>query len=185
MTEAINWAQQAEDATTSSQEQLDVISELTEEMLLLESQIEEKEEELKELKKKHLAINQGTLPEAMIALGLTGLTHKSGKKLVVEQFYQAKISDEMKVRAFEYLENTGNEAIIKTDVGLRFDRGDIEAAKKIVSILITEYNLSPSMKTHVHPMTLKSFVREQIENGTEGFPLDVFGVFVGNKIKVK
>lgn len=183
--EEINWKEVCDTDKPSQEEQLDVISALTEEMLNLEEEIAEKEKEIDILRKKHQIINQGTLPEAMLALGLTGLTHKSGKKLVVEHFYQAKISPEMEKQAFEYLEETGNDSIIKTDVGLKFDRGDRVAAKEIAATLINQFNLSPSMKTYVHPMTLKSFVREQIESGVSGFPLDVFGVYVGNRIKVK
>jgi len=36
----------------------------------------------------------------------------------------------------------------------------------------------------VEPMTLKAFVKEQIERGND-LPLDLFGVFVGQRAKIK
>lgn len=180
----IDWKEQAEQVQGSDKEQLDIIGELTKDMLALESDIAQIEDKLKELKKQHLAISQGTLPEAMLAIGLTSITHESGKKLTIETFYQAKIPAEYEVQAFAYLEETGNDSIIKTDITTKFGKGEKEEAERILELLIRE-GAQPNMKTGVHPMTLKAFVREQIESGVEGFPTDLFGVYIGNKVKVK
>ena len=112
----IDWSK---DSTEPAQEQLTVIGQIASEMLALEQEIADMEEELKETKKKHLAICQGTLPEALMAVGLTGITHKSGAKLTVEKFYQAKIPDSRRNEAFKWLEDRCNDSIIKTDVACK------------------------------------------------------------------
>ena len=41
----------------------------------------------------------------------------------------------------------------------------------------------PEQKTHIHAMTLKAFVREQVEGGKK-LPFDLFGVYIANKTKI-
>jgi hypothetical protein len=179
----IDWAEESKNDTEAGEKQLDIISELAGEMLALESEIAEKEAEANALKTKYMAISQGSLPEAMLALGLTELKHVSGRKLICEKFYQAKIPESMRDTAFKYLEDTGNDSIIKTDVEVKFGKGEKEKAEKIFELLCAQ-GVLPSMKTGVHHSTLRAFVREQIESGAQ-LPLDAFGVYVGNRIKVK
>lgn len=176
----IDWANES---TAPDEEQLTVISRIASEMLGLEDEIAEKEDELKALKKQHMIISQGTLPEHLLALGLIELKHVSGRKLTVEKFYQAKIPAAFEEKAFGWLEETGNDSIIKTDVGIKFGKGEKQKAEDLVKTL-SEQGLMPSIKTGIHHSTLRAFVKEQIEAG-EPLPLDAFGVYVGNRIKVK
>ena len=178
MSEEINWEELSE---TQVSEDLDIISELTKQMLDLGDQIEAKEEELKELKKKYQLINQGSLPEALISRGLLELKHESGRKLIVEKFYQASIKDERV--AFKWLEDTGNDAIIKTDITAKFGKGEKDRAKEAAEQL-RAMGIACNMKTGVHHSTLRAFVKEQVEEGTD-IPLQAFGVYIGNRIKVK
>jgi hypothetical protein len=176
----IDWSS---DSTAPAEEQLTVIGQIASEMLMLESEIQAQEELIKSLKKQHMAICQGTLPEALMAVGLTGITHVSGKKLTVEKFYQAKIPDTHRAEAFQWLEDTGNDSIIKTDVSAKFGKGDKAKAEEAVKLL-EEHGIIAGMKTGVHHSTLRAFVKEQLENG-EPLPLEAFGVYVGNRVKVK
>ena len=183
MSENIDWGEHVENTEDQSKEQLNIISELAADMLQLEAEIEEVEQLLKEKKQAHLKIAQGSLPEAMLALGLTELKHISGAKLSVETFYQAKIPVNKEKEAYAYLERTGNDAIIKTDLTAKFGKGEKEEAERIFNVL-KDHGVIPAMKTGIHHSTLRAFVKEQIESGTD-LPLEAFGVYVGNKIKVK
>jgi hypothetical protein len=42
----------------------------------------------------------------------------------------------------------------------------------------------PQHKIHVHPMTLKAFIREQMEKGTS-INLDMFGAYVLNTAEIR
>jgi len=44
--------------------------------------------------------------------------------------------------------------------------------------------LDPEQKEAVHPSTLKAFVKEQIEKGSE-IPSETFGIFIGQKTVIK
>ena len=48
---------------------------------------------------------------------------------------------------------------------------------------ISTLGYEPTQKVWVEPMTLKAFVREQINEGSE-LPMDTFGVFVGAETKI-
>ena len=44
--------------------------------------------------------------------------------------------------------------------------------------------LEPNQKTHIHPMTLRSWVKNRVESNQE-LDYDVFGVYVGNRAVIK
>ena len=46
-----------------------------------------------------------------------------------------------------------------------------------------DYGFAYSKKEKVEPMTLKAFVREQVEGGKK-VPFDLFGVYIANKTKI-
>mgnify|MGYP003960518433 FL=1 len=56
-------------------------------------------------------------------------------------------------------------------------------AGAVVEDLRGQYGLEPSQKTHVHPSTLKAWVKGRVESGKE-LDFDTFGVFVGNEAKI-
>ena len=49
---------------------------------------------------------------------------------------------------------------------------------------LSKQGLNPAQKTHIHPMTLRTWIKNRIENGQE-IDYDVFGVYVGNRAKIK
>ena len=56
-------------------------------------------------------------------------------------------------------------------------------AGSVVEDLRQQYGLDPSQKTHVHPSTLKAWVKNRIEAGKD-LDFDTFGVFVGTEAKI-
>jgi hypothetical protein len=47
-----------------------------------------------------------------------------------------------------------------------------------------EQGFDPETKTHIHPATLKAFVKERVENG-KPIDLDMFGAFIANAAEIK
>lgn len=179
---SVDWSKESSEAAGT--DQLDIVSQLAGEMLDIETKMAELSEVLSTLQAKHQSIAQGSLPEAMLQLGLTEIKHVSGRKLIVEKFYQAKIPDALRAVAFKYLETTGNDSIIKTTLEAKFGKGEKEQAEQAARIL-ADNGVACSLDENIHHSTLRAFVREQIESGVTGFPLEAFGVYVGNRIKVK
>jgi len=64
-----------------------------------------------------------------------------------------------------------------------FGRGEDNAAKNAVGIL-REQGFDPDVKTHIHPMTLKAFVKERVEDG-KPIDLDLFGAYVVNAAEIR
>lgn len=137
-----------------------------------------------------LAEKQGTLdkilqsfiPTIMEQLGLEEFKLTDGSKINVKPDIKCGITEERKPAAWEWLEATGNDGIIKTLVNASFGRGEIEQAKKAAEALHA-LGLQPTLDRSVHPSTLKSFVKEQLELGTN-IPLETFGVYERKVAKI-
>lgn len=141
----------------------------------LNAELAEKAEQLKNLA-------EVMIPDAMLAMGLSELKLATGETVSIKKFYSAKIPDEQQEKAFEWLRNSGNGDIIKNNIALSFGKGEDDLANEVAKMLLQK-GLTPEQKIFVHPMTLKSFVKERIEAGAE-LPYELFGVFVGNKTKI-
>jgi hypothetical protein len=128
-------------------------------------------------------LEQTVIPDLMREIGVTDFTTTDGRKVSLEKFYSARISEENANAAFDWLENTGNASIIKSDVTVSLNKGQQEELERVISLL-SENQVLFSRKMSVHASTLKAFVRERIENG-QSIPVDLFGVFIGEKVKVK
>ena len=141
----------------------------------LQAQANKTAEELKNL-------SENTIPDAMMAIGLSELKLSTGEAVKINKFYSASIPAAFAGQALDWLRKTGNDDIIKNNVICQFGKGEDDMAT-ITMKLLRDKGLHPDQKTFVHPMTLKSFVKERIEGGQE-LPQEWFGVFVGNKTKI-
>jgi len=165
-----------------SDQQLQEISDLATQQVKVEAEIAELETIL-EAKKNRLNQLSGTLiPEAMMAVGMESFKLADGTMVKVDKFYAGRIDDSHAADAFAWLRKTGNDSLIKREVKLMFGRGEDQQAQAAIAALKLK-GFEPVDKQSVHPMTLKSFIREQYESGTD-FPAELFGAYVGNKTKI-
>ena len=151
------------------------------EMLNLE--IEQAEENLKNKKKKHDHLSGEVIPTMMSEMGLSHLKLMDGSSVDVKIDYKAHITIENKESAFNWLRNNGLGDIIKNEISVSFGRNEDNKAADYAA-LATERGFQPTQKLKVEPMTLKALVRERIEAGKE-MPTELFNVFVGNKTTIK
>ena len=61
-------------------------------------------------------------------------------------------------------------------------RGQDNQVSELISVC-EKFGFAYNNKQKVEPMTLKAFVREQVETGKE-LPFDLFGVYIANKTKI-
>ena len=118
----------------------------------------------------------------MEELGVESLT-VDGSKVSVDKFVSARIPEARKEEAFAFLRSIGEGDIIKNEVVVGFNMGQDNVAGAVVDDL-TKQGLNPVQKTHIHPMTLRTWAKNRIENGQE-IDLDMFGVYQGNRAKIK
>jgi hypothetical protein len=165
-----------------SNEELHQLSTMVHNQVKLEAEIARAEDELAAKKEQLKTLAEIKIPETLLGMGLSELKLSTGEIVSVTKFYACKIPDNCADEAFDWLRNSGNGDIIKNNLILNFGKGEDDLAKEVAQELLKR-GLSPEQKIFVHPMTLKSFVRERIENNEE-LPTNLFGVFVGNKTKV-
>lgn len=157
------------------------LSTLIRESIQVNKDIEDAEEHLKNLKYKKTKINTDDIPALMEEMGVESL-EVDGHKVKVSPFVHARISEDKRDEAFAFLRSIGEADIIKNDVTVSFSAGQDNVAGSVIDDLRNQ-GLDPAHKTHIHPMTLKAWVKGRIEAGKE-LDFDTFGVFVGNEAKI-
>ena len=105
-----------------------------------------------------------------------------GNKIKLRQFVHARITDDKRDEAYTWLRSIGEGDIIKNDVTVSFHTGQDNVVGAVVDDLRTQ-GLDPVQKTHVHPQTLKAWVKNRIESGQD-IDFETFGVFVGTEAKI-
>jgi hypothetical protein len=173
----------AENLKTVDESGLSQVSKLAKQQLQLENSISELELQLKEAKINLREISQEKLPSAMAEHSIQELKLDDGSTIQVKPFYRASITKEKQGEAFKWLVDNGFGDLIKNVVSTSFVRGQEEKAEKLVEEL-SQRDMSVSTKKWVEPMTLKGWVREQIESGAE-LPQDLLGVYIGEETKIK
>lgn len=140
------------------------------------------EENLRECKEALRLVQEEALPAAMAKLGLSEIKLDTGEKVSVSTYYSASIAAENKAVVFEWLHEHGHGDIIKHAVSVDFKKGEAEAARAAVDSL-ANIGLAPKDEIKVAPMTLKAFVKEELEAGRELPP--ELNVYVGQRATVK
>lgn len=162
--------------------QLKRVSEVARKLINKQKLVTLIEENLKEEKELLKQIEENELPNLLQEVGITEFKMDSGEKVSMKQFYNARITPETGPKAYEWLRAHGFGDLIKHEIVIGIPMGKDDEAKTIISASSAQ-GLRTVDKEIVHPATLTSFVKEQIETGAE-LPIDLFNVFIGRKAKV-
>jgi len=144
--------------------------------------IKDAEEKLSVLKNQGRDLEERIIPEMMQEAGVSLLKLSDGSTVEVKPFYAAKIPESRVDEAFSWLRGKGFEDIIKNTVTASFNRGQDNQVSELIKVC-EEHGFNYNKKEKVEPMTLKAFVKEQVEEGKE-LPFDLFGVYIANKTKI-
>lgn len=166
-----------------NEQRMNKLAQLVQEQITLEETITEYEDCLKELSEKLRLVSEVKIPDIFDELGFDKIKLKSGEVIEIKRGYASTITEENKDAAFKWLEKNEHDGIIKHDVTVKLKKGESDDHKKIVKFL-KEAGLTYEDKEHIHPATLKSFVNEQMEQGSD-IPQDVFKIFPIRKTKIK
>jgi hypothetical protein len=158
------------------------ISKKCNELKGLQQQIEDKEKEISELKKQAKEYEERTIPDMMQEAGVQKLELADGTKVEVKPFYAAKIPESRNDEAFSWLRDNGHGDMIKNVLTANIDKGQDNQVSELIKIC-EQLGFAYSQKQKVEPMTLKAFIKEQVEKGKE-VPFDMFGVYIANKTKI-
>jgi hypothetical protein len=150
---------------------------LAELLIQLRGNVARLESELATAKEDMRRVEQEDLPDLMQELGLETFKLKSGEVIEVKNEVECSISEDRRAAAHHWLASNGFGGLIKTEVVVKFGRDEHDAAVACAE------SVGGEMVERVHPMTLKSFIKEQMEAG-KAIPFDTFGVRPFNKVKI-
>ena len=173
----------AGDLTSINQSGISTVSNLCKQQITLEQRVADLELELKETKRELRKVSEDLLPAALQEHGVTELKMDDGSEISVTPYYSASIAKDRAEEAFQWLTAAGHGSLIKNHVTAAFGRGEDNLAKDLLAEL-EQRGLQTQTKVWVDPMTLKSFVKEQVEKG-ENLPYDLLGIFVGQRAKIR
>lgn len=165
-----------------SDDELSSVSALAALQLKLESELAAAEAEVERVKDALREITEQKLPEAMMNIGMESFSLKDGTYVSVTKFYRASISEDRASEAYAWLRENNYADLIKREIKTKFGKGEDQRAMKL-AMTLAKMKIPFEDKESVHPQTLKAFVREMVEGGKE-FPMDLLGVYIGNKSKV-
>ncbi len=149
----------------------------------LEDQIKALDSQLEAAKAALIQVQEVDLPSALQQYGMTEIKMDDDTKITVKQEYYATIKEEKRGEAFNWLISNGHADLIKHDVTTSFTKGQDDEARRLMELL-EDNNVSFVDKKHVHPQTLRAFVREQVEAGNP-IPLETFSVHIRQVAKIK
>mgnify|MGYP003111096271 FL=1 len=159
------------------------IAEKCNKLMDLQKQITKCEDNLKRLHDEERLLSEQEIPSLMQSSGISKLVLSDGSSVEVKPFYAAKIPQSKTDEAFNWLGENGYGDLIKNTVSLTFGKSEDQLANSLVEDLKAKGH-NVAQKKKVEPMTLKAFVREQIQNG-HTVPMDLFGVYISNKTTIK
>lgn len=161
---------------------LSQIASLVRQQLALEKRVEDLELDLAKAQKDLKVISEDLLPATLAEVGMTKLRMDDGSEISVSRYYGASISKAKQAEAFTWLRENGHEDLIKNQLSVSFGRENDTLAQKLRDRLDDE-GYDTAQKVWVEPMTLKAFVKEQVESGAP-IPTETFGIFIGEKAKI-
>ncbi len=158
------------------------LSQLVQNLRNVENQIEDAENHVKALKQEKHRLSVENIPALMDEMGVERLD-VDGLTVERKMIVSASIPKDRKDEAYSWLRENGCDDIIKNDVTCSFGKGQDNSAKNVIAIL-QDAGFDPATKTHVHPSTLKAFVRERVTDG-KPIDLDMFGAFISNAAQLR
>jgi hypothetical protein len=170
-------------APPSSSDALATLTNLAEKQAQVEADVKDLEAKLSAKREELRDVSERQVPELMDSLNLAEFKTASGLKIEVAETIRASIPQALAPRAFAWLRENGNAAMIKRAISVAFGRGQDATADSLVGELANK-GFDVEDKTSVHPSTLSAFVREKLRDGAE-LPLDLFGVHRQRASKIK
>lgn len=187
-----------EDVALASNE-LGAISEAAQRMQILEEDIKELAEQLKEKEQTLRKLVEQEMPDLMQELNVKNFTLTDGSKIGLIDIVSASIPSagaierakddtkeeliERQQSCFDWLRTHGGADIIKSSVEVQFGKGEdrnCSAFKK----RLREEKVFYRDSMGVHPGTLKAFIAECLARGLN-IPAEIFKLYVGQKVQVR
>ena len=141
------------------------LHELVLEQVALEEEVADTESDLKVKKEALRGIQEDKLPSKMAELGFQKFTTAEGFNITVKDKVSASITEANRPAAHEWLRGHGFGDLIKNEVTVKFPKGKESEAIEVMQAMDSAGHTAVR-KEAVNAMTLKAFIKEQLEKGT-------------------
>jgi len=175
--------QDAGDLKKLQDDDLSGLSKLIQKQLDLDSEIENMEETLKDMKRERDILSSETIPTKMQELGINETIMKDGSKVTVKEGFHCRIPKAKEEEALQYLKDNDLGDIIKNQVSTSFGTGEDNMAGDLAGYIESNFGITPDVKKSVHPSTLKATLKKRHEEGLTD-PDDLFGIFIRPETKI-
>jgi len=162
---------------------LKAIAQLVTKQLALQDALQKKEEEYNVIVKALRTVQEDLLPSLMDEAGLKTITLSDGHSVKVSPDLSVSIPKDNKESCYAWLKDHGAEGIIKSDVSLTFDRGELKEAEVCIKAL-KKLGYDASVREVVHASTLKATLKEFMAKAVD-VPLQLFGAQAYSKAIIK
>jgi len=179
----------AEEKPALSEDSMKRLNRLVLQMGQLEVQREELEEQLEEVQKQLREYQENLIPALMQEVGTDLYRTKGGITVELKEEVRASFpKDEQKrTRAFQFLEQSGDDGIIKREFRIRYGRDSIQWANKLhdeLEKLGVKEHATVDEDWSINHQTLLGYLRGKLREGAN-VPLQDFGAFVQSFAKIK
>jgi len=175
--------QDAGDLKKLQDDDLSGLSKLIQKQLDLDSEIENMEETLKDMKRERDILSSETIPTKMQELGINETIMKDGSKVTVKEGFHCRIPKAKEEEALQYLKDNDLGDIIKNQVSTSFGTGEDNMAGDLAGYIESNFGITPDVKKSVHPSTLKATLKKRHEEGPTD-PDELFGIFIRPETKI-
>ena len=149
------------------------------------------ENKLKEDKRNLQILLEKAIPDAMMEAGISTITTTEGASVELKDILRASIPKPRLTEAIAWLEEYGQDDIVKSVVSASFARGEGDLSQKLLAFCEAE-GFSAAQKQSVHTQTLSALIRDMDgetvtvmeEEKVMNFPRDMFGVYEAKVAKI-
>lgn len=167
----------------ATQDQLKTVHDLAQEQLRLEKAVESAEDEVKALKKDLAKIQQGLLPDAMTAAGLSEFKTVNGDKVGVKEDLSVSVPKAKLHTIVGWLQDHGHGETVTGRISVELPQNSDNERQAALQALI-DAGFEPVEDMTVNTMTLKSILKKHMAQG-ENIDLAEFGAFAWRKSEIK
>lgn len=185
--ESIDVDQSYSEELTQEQKEIKLkeIGELCEKAEEQDAKVKKLARELEEETAKFNELMRQTIPDTLIAAGMTELKLASGKKISIVDELSFNISDANRADCMKWLRDNDFDSIIKNTVTATFKKGEDEKALATYRELLSK-GYDAIHKDEVHWQTMKAFLKEQCgKNVLSTEDKELFKVYEYKLAKIK
>lgn len=159
------------------------LAQLIKDLYEAELAVEVAEAELKAKKQRVSDLELTAIPEMMAHMHMEKFSN-GGLSVEVKKDVWASISAERAADAHRWLVENGHGGLIKREIAVPFAMGQEQLASDLRRELDSKFPGSVKQEEWVEPMSLKAFIRKQLEAG-KVIPMELFAAQEYRKAKVK